>query len=699
MSHAYSPERSLIALLGFVVVVLLTSQSFTILLIMSPRPQSPTQPCGQNTNQSFSKNVHETTSVEQESASWFGDEHEESPKADDKLHGRPARSAAQNIGGSVLSLLVGLLPIYFLVFARLGHDSDGARLLSGSQAEWLLKAAKYVSIATGHLECAFQLTQACQGPTVYPIVFAGIVGSLMTAIASWRLERSISIGLLEYLLSSRSVGSALLSLLRLRILNTWIPLVLMAWCLSPLAGQASLRVVDSQLHPRTSTSVVSYLAVNRTIITTPNSTNYQASTAAAFMTYLTSPSSSKNGSQDIYGNLQIPMAEALSNADPDDDGSTVSPYMQKSAMAGIPLQGIVTGVNSSFGFETSYMSLNCNVNIIPLPQGRDFETADGWYVTSTKLGALAGTDKVYKPTDGGSGLRLIDWNPDHVAISPTPRTIVLQSAWGTTNVTEAWCRVYTTYVAVTVNCLNGPSDCTVTSVRPSTDPHSLESTTVLDKVGNMNGTGSSFTAAASFFEGFVNSVPAASDGGYNAIEQYFLKPGSPLDEDASMPIGAIGSELFSIRFAQLLNTYWLAASAPNAITGKPLEDDMAPFLTKSATLETLEVVLRYHAGWGAVLIVVSTLLILAGAMTSFLGLVRKAPMILDGFAGFMRHSPYAEMQQNTCMEDGADIARRLRDQRVQIGDVKPEAEVGMVAVAMPSAWRPVQRLRKGRLYV
>lgn len=67
---------------------------------------------------------------------------------------------------------------------------------------------------------------------MFPIMFAAIMGQLMTVIAAWKLERSITIGLLEYLLASRSLGSAFPSLMKLRIFNTWVPLVLSVWCLS-----------------------------------------------------------------------------------------------------------------------------------------------------------------------------------------------------------------------------------------------------------------------------------------------------------------------------------------------------------------------------------------------------------------------------------------------------------------------------------
>jgi hypothetical protein len=55
-----------------------------------------------------------------------------------------ARNIVDNLGSSSLALATGLLPIYFLLFATLAFYNNNAVLEPGSQAEWLLVAAKYV---------------------------------------------------------------------------------------------------------------------------------------------------------------------------------------------------------------------------------------------------------------------------------------------------------------------------------------------------------------------------------------------------------------------------------------------------------------------------------------------------------------------------------------------------------------------------
>jgi hypothetical protein len=55
-----------------------------------------------------------------------------------------ARSILDNLRSASLTLAIGLLPIYFLLFAALAFKNNDAVLEPGSQAEWLMAAAKYV---------------------------------------------------------------------------------------------------------------------------------------------------------------------------------------------------------------------------------------------------------------------------------------------------------------------------------------------------------------------------------------------------------------------------------------------------------------------------------------------------------------------------------------------------------------------------
>ena len=101
--------------------------------------------------------------------------------------------------------------------------------------------------------------------------------------------------------------------------------------------------------------------------------------------------------------------------------------------------------------------------------------------------------------------------------------------------------------------------------------------------------------------------------------------------------------------------------------------------------------------WAICLVVLSIALIFAGITTAVFELRRKGPSILDEFVGSLRDNPYAHIDAKST-EDGVDLAKRLWEMRVQLGDVKPDDTIGYVAVAVPSASQPVDCLQRRRRY-
>lgn len=118
----------------------------------------------------------------------------------------------------------------------------------------------------------------------------------------------------------------------------------------------------------------------------------------------------------------------------------------------------------------------------------------------------------------------------------------------------------------------------------------------------------------------------------------------------------------------------------------------------SADVVTTEVVLRVNKAWAAGLIIISAILILAGISGFFLDVWQKSPSVIDFFVSNLRHNPYAEIGEHQSTEDGADMARRLKHTIVQIGDVRPDEGIGMIAIATPTESQPVREIRSRRNY-
>jgi hypothetical protein len=558
---------------------------------------------------------------------------------------------------------------------------------------------------------------------VFPIMFAAIMGQFMTVIAAWRLEQSIPIGLLEYLLASRSLGSAFLSLMKLRIFNTWVPLVLGVWCLSPLGGQASLRAVYSDVSSIESSMEFHYLDNNNTSpINTYSSamTIYNPAINGLFVAALASSNSSKLGSQDMYGNLHLPMLEAITSEPATDAWYDLRDRdaPAHAALLGIPFIGIPNNANSSFNIQTSYTFCSCAVSVDSFEPSVDQELR--WNVSALPVTASNTTTMTYGHGHS-TGPRLQDISVGRKWNDTSPRVIGLQSLADYANpilLMEAWCNLSTTYIEVEVLCSGGPLNCTATSVRDAPHQSWPTTATILDCIWGRTCNAAQLADAA--FRGFMSVVPQSRAADTTPLEQYFLTPDVAfLLSKNDVSIGKIGDELFSQRLTQLLNTYLLACAAPYAISGNfsfPTEEgaysaghkiaNSSPAYGIQSTqgrVQRSQIVLRCHALWTIVLIAISSLLITAGLSTAILESFRMGPQVLDDFTSSLRYNPYASIVQRNSIEDGIDIARRSRHVKVQLGDVRSHDEVGLVAVATVTddgvdGNQTVERLRRRRVY-
>jgi hypothetical protein len=181
-----------------------------------------------------------------------------------------------------------------------------------------------------------------------------IFAKFIKALANWKLERGATVGHIQHLLGSRSLVSAVVTPVRLGTASLLVPLLIMVWAMNPLGGQLSLRVVSK--------------ATNVTVIDTPflyvnpslswdnravgvdegvPTTSLDRVIENVFTTSLLSPNSSKNGTQDLFGNIQIPLLEYLMlNETPDPDGWI---YTTESGFQGVRAAIVhAAGVNISW---------------------------------------------------------------------------------------------------------------------------------------------------------------------------------------------------------------------------------------------------------------------------------------------------------------------------------------------------------------
>lgn len=171
-------------------------------------------------------------------------------------------------------------------------------------------------------------------------------------------------------------------------------------------------------------------------------------------------------------------------------------------------------------------------------------------------------------------------------------------------------------------------------------------------------------------------------------------------------------EDFSVRLEALINTWWQSFYMPLYLEGKfldnpdfdhadrpifPLWQPSVPWNTTSANIsEQGDVVYMCHWGWVMVLLVTSLFLLIAAIATIGLDCVTIAPDIFGFASSATRDNFYLPEYGERSYLDGFQRARALGDVQFRIGDAKPRAAVGYIAL-MTDLGAP-KMLRRERKY-
>jgi hypothetical protein len=519
-------------------------------------------------------------------------------------------------------------------------------------------------------------------------VFSAIIGRFLTAFTAWRLERGVEVAAVEYITGSRTVFGVISTPFRLRLLHNVLPLLLLLWALSPAGGQASLRAVAIKKTSLTEDVRVYYLD-SLTQMYSDTVSIFGDTTKAVFISALLAPVSTKMGYRDLFGNMKVPLLEDF-NAGPqfaDEEGWYTTETEQTSAyssLIGLSTMGLPTEGTTTLNIETSYMYSNC------LLARRDDDTSGLNYNTSC-----------HNRLNKGMTLAL-DADPEFNASDPStaPRKIWFDSTAGALT---AECSLTTTYVEIRYLC-NGQS-CAPTDVRRSKLPHKPTTITWLDGLSS-NEWGS--PAPIGFCPGFINATDMGTINFYSdsVLERYLANPDTAFSDvyasKALADLVNLSSHIFSRRFTQLMNTYWLAVTAPVSVSGAftvPYPGDGHGDVSNTTSeWRTTKDVLDYDTTWLAVLMASSLVMLAAGIATVALNLVRRGPEVLDSFTSMLRENQYVQEETGPSTEDASEKVRRLRKTKVMLGDVHLLEMIGHVAVTTRTDGDSVQPLRSGRLY-
>lgn len=530
---------------------------------------------------------------------------------------------ALNVGVAILSLC-------FVVFASLAKSYNN-EAMSNAGSEELLAAAQFVrppSISFAHLTTA----KKTKGPTIFAIIFAAIVGRFLKSIAATLPERSTTIGLVECLLGGRTVAGATFFPFSAKFLHPVMLLLMLLWSLSPLGGQAALRVVSRRTDVSDVPSTFHFLDTRTSpsmIVGASARQSYANAILSAFNSALSSPVSSRTSSQDLYGNLKIPLIEALKDNEKDGDSwHIISPDSEVtySSLAGLPYLGTDPSTEASFNIQSSYMKVECSLSLDTQEQRffQDIVGSNKTFPTNQTSSIITNEMHLAFTMDKGRETS-IDRPLEVTMLSESFSSENRSSLW---QLTTAVCEVTTSYVEMQVSCRDDV--CSTAAIRASTLSHPSSNLTFLDGSFAPDAENRSTLARITqenFYLLMINSTTQDPNNVHitqpSPFQHFFVNPESPFSQpidQVSPTLYQIGDALFSLRLTQLLNTLWLDSVAPFALTGNFTSPSNALYsvATVEGTLSTTQEVLHCDDGWLAVLFLTSFVVLSAAVGTAVL---------------------------------------------------------------------------------
>ncbi|KAH6644427.1 hypothetical protein C7974DRAFT_371549 [Boeremia exigua] len=517
-------------------------------------------------------------------------------------------------------------------------------------------------------------------PTIFPIIYAAILGKMLRRVALFKAERTATLGTIERLVGCQSLFSTFERQFAFRRVDLLGFSLLVAWLLSPVGGQSSLRLLATEPLLVPVNSTVKYFPIEGYARQTHLYNKDIAETAwplfaPLYMTALLTSRQYLNLPMDQFGNIKIPdlfQLKSYSSSAPTDawteikEGSTPEYIF----IIGIPIAGLPETGNTSFTMSSHYWSTECG----PLEPLTEYVNYTMQHTPSLSLVSNSSSEN-----DANNSTQF-----------------KYQTRWITSQGHQ--------------RLKNGTlgRSCAVKAMRrlPSNSEtmfNSFESTAIL------------FMTISANLPGADQGLQQEDSSSSELVEHWMMDPElSTFRWDRStdrsgveqrwVNVAELPTEKMSARLQVAINTYWQSALGSTIMMGN-LTTQRVEQLEATGfnyTWNTTELLGIRQDGeqyacniWFAVITIVISLLLFAVA-SLVLGVFTRAPDTLGFVSTSARDNPYITTQVPSHL-DGLEAARALQHVRVRIGDVNRSGDVGHVAFASMDA--EPERVSRKRLTI
>lgn len=583
-----------------------------------------------------------------------------------------------------------------------------------------------------------------QGPTIFPILYALILGRATHALLLWRLERGEEIVILDVLASSTSFTATVVSQFQLRAVSYFGIALVAVWALSPIGGQASLR----------------QMGIGESIVAHPMPFAYMVHSGYAngypmlyisrqrkellnsiFNGAIVAPQTIRAAPRDLWGNVKIPRIEhyeAVNSTGKDGNGwfdtkeGTASSY---TSIIGIPiaLGANASGyINHTMQIHTPYFFVNCSL-----------DAKSGFQALALNITLLGNSTRTSNSSNsdfaqtfvGTSAGILTQYERTNIEIDKL-KPLTFKYAANTESTVHDFiltCQVTGSYVETEIICQRS-SSCAATRVRRSNLKHLPNNWTFLD----------AHSTNLDLFGGFLNSSISETNS-VTLVDRFLSDPVMRIDPTKLNYVPKQTSEDdYSIRLGQLLNSYFTASNGLYAISGGITEDTAywwdsnqsfipdrndgqrrsngslwtdtdntrsfnftgestmkAKVWTVEGSRSTLTQTIMAHRSWVAALSIASNVLILASLISPLVHhFLIKGPEVMVNISGLAtRNNPYISLPEGGTFLEASDRARMLKRVQVRFGDCESGESVGNLVIGSVDSKSPeIARISSGRVY-
>ncbi|KAI1016324.1 hypothetical protein LB503_010220 [Fusarium chuoi] len=533
-------------------------------------------------------------------------------------------------------------------------------------------------------------------PSLYPILFAALVGRFYRVFGRWCLESrgGVNLPVLEQLIGSQNLATAIERIFVIRTNAVIGIIILTSWLLSPLGGQSSSRLLQDAKFDLVSNGTV-YYADPAYQVSHSRWIDYRHSVGATYAASLLSSSKQKASPRDIWGLPKIPQLsqERLDNGSYDlydvNKSDLVSGKASYASLLGIKIRGLVRPnepTKFNFTIPTSYFHVTCDFvdSFDPL---RGKLTQNQTIIVNRFYNFPSFSTFNILPQSWFNA----DGQEDDIN-SPYLFMYVKQMRGSQLYVVQ--CATHEVKVETTIHC--GPGD-------PATTCEARQQR----RLSTENQTGSSLYPPSITRSdlrlkelSYALYAWAQASGDMDGVqpspsEMYLMKDENPYEFTTQLPWTkedlAKFPYVFSRRMTTAFNTYWDAGLNPGGHTNVsygtiPLHNmngletgqtykDSFMNTTMGTRITTIDVYSAQRI-WVSLLLFTTMVLQILAICGLVIEILIQGPDVLGFASTLTRDNPFVPLPAGGSHLDGPERARCLKNMRLELVDVRPEDETG-----------------------